>query len=273
MVSLGPIPLPAVLLALALVVAAIAGRFVARRWLLPGQATPVRVAGVLVDMLLVGLVAGRLAFIARWWSLYLAEPWSILRIGDGGFTPWVAVPAGLAFGAWRAWRNPALHRPLWTGATVGLLAWALMTGSLALLQQARIQLPGTELQALSGESVRLQDMAGQPMVVNLWATWCPPCRREMPVLADAQRARADITFVLANQGEGPELVQQYLDEAALGLHNVLLDPFSTVSRETGSRGLPTTLFFDGNGRLVDTHMGELTGAGLARKLERFEAGP
>src|SRR3546814_14770403 len=57
------------------------------------------------------------------------------------------------------------------------------------------------------------------------------------------------------------------------LSNVLLDPFSSVMQESGSRGLPTTLFFDADGRLVDTHMGELSNASLAVKLRRFGAAP
>src|SRR3546814_864982 len=62
-------------------------------------------------------------------------------------------------------------------------------------------------------------------------------------------------------------------ESHLQLSNVLLDPFSSVMQESGSRGLPTTLFFDADGRLVDTHMGELSNASLAVKLRRFGAAP
>src|SRR3546814_15481781 len=62
-------------------------------------------------------------------------------------------------------------------------------------------------------------------------------------------------------------------ESHLQLSNVLLDPFSSVSQEAGSRGLPTTLFFDADGRLVDTHMGELSEATLTQKLHRFGPAP
>ena len=122
-----------------------------------------------------------------------------------------------------------------------------------------------------GGAVRLPEFTGRPMVVNLWATWCPPCRREMPVLAEAQAQRADVAFVFVNQGEGANEVRDYLRGGAMALRNVVLDPASRVSQSTGARGLPTTLFFDAGGRLVDVHMGELTRAGLAQKLRRFGA--
>jgi len=107
---------------------------------------------------------------------------------------------------------------------------------------------------------------GRPMVVNLWATWCPPCRREMPVLADAQQRESAVRFVFANQGEDRETAQRYLTAAGLELANVVIDPGARIGREIGSGSLPTTLFYDASGRLVDTHLGALSAASLASKL-------
>ncbi|MCE7031451.1 TlpA family protein disulfide reductase [Lysobacter sp. GX 14042] len=267
--SLGPIPMTLVVLLIALAAAALVGRWAARR---PDRSR-IPVAGTFLDMVFVGLVAGRLVFVVQWWPQYLADPWSIVRIGDGGYSIWAAVLAGLAFGTWRARRTLELRRPLLWGTTAGLAVWAVLTGALLLMQQAVVRLPDVELTRIEGDSVRLPDIGGQPMVVNLWATWCPPCRREMPVLADSQVANPHVTFVFANQGEGNQVIQEYLDAAGLQLGNVVLDPFSSVSQSTGSRGLPTTLFFEADGRLADVHMGELTRASLARKLERFGPAP
>lgn len=107
------------------------------------------------------------------------------------------------------------------------------------------------------------------MVINLWATWCPPCRREMPVLAEAQRLRSDVSFVFANQGEGVNTIQQYLAAANLLLSNVVLDPSKALGREAGSRGLPTTLFYDAQGHLVDAYVGALSTATLSSKLKKI----
>lgn len=106
------------------------------------------------------------------------------------------------------------------------------------------------------------------MVVNLWATWCPPCRREMPMLAAAQQEYDEVTFVFVNQGEGRGEIKGYLDQNGLALDNVLLDTRGALGQTVGSMALPTTLFYDANGRLADTHLGELSRATLARGIQR-----
>ena len=115
--------------------------------------------------------------------------------------------------------------------------------------------------------------AGKPMVVNLWATWCPPCRREMPVLAAAQKQETGVSFVFVNQGEAGAgaTAQRYLSIEKIELTNVLLDQGARLGREVGSGSLPTTLFYDANGRLVDTHLGQLSAASLASKLSKLRA--
>lgn len=270
MVSLGPLPMSLVVLLMALVIAIAVGWQVARG--APDQ-PPVKVMPTILDMLFVGVVAARLGFVLEWLPQYLADPWSIIRIGDGGFSIWAGVLAGLGFGAWRARKGKPLRRPLTFGVMAGLASWAVLGGALALMQQSTLKLPATELTTLDRATTSLSAMSGKPMVVNLWATWCPPCRREMPVLAEAQARRGDVTFAFVNQGEPELVIRDYLRGGALRLRNVLLDPFSSVSQEAGSRGLPTTLFFDADGRLVDTHMGELSAASLTQKLQRFGPAP
>jgi thiol-disulfide isomerase/thioredoxin len=129
-------------------------------------------------------------------------------------------------------------------------------------------LPSLPLRTLEGEPVLLGAIAkGRPTVVNLWATWCPPCREEMPQLASAQQRETAVQFVFANQGESAAVVRRYLYDEILALDNVLLDPDSRLSRAVGAKGLPTTLFYDARGRLVDRHAGALSKAALARKLQ------
>lgn len=224
-------------------------------------------------MFFIGILVARLAFVLRWLPDYLAEPWSVLRIGDGGFTWWAGLLAGLAWGWWKLRRTPGLRTPLLAGLVAGLVAWGGLLGSVWLMQQSSAALPTTEMTTLDDERVNLSEMSDRPMVVNLWATWCPPCRREMPVLAEAQQSQSDIEFVFVNEGEGPDQIREYLQAEGLSLDNVLLDPFSSLMHEMGARGLPTTLFFDADGRLVDFHMGELTRAGLASKMQALDGPP
>jgi thiol-disulfide isomerase/thioredoxin len=265
-ISIGPYPIALLAVPVAMVVAVAVGLRLARR--VPEHRKAVFPA--LVDTLGVGLLAARLGFVVRWWPLYAADPWAIVLIGDGGFLWWAGAPAAMAFAIWRMRRTPPLRRPLGGAVLAGGTSWLVVLGMLALLRGSPLPLPDVELRTLDGETVPLSQYAGGPLVVNLWATWCPPCLREMPVLAEAQRQRPEIAFVFANQGERADEVRQYLAASGLALDGVLLDHFSRVAREVGSRGLPTTLFFNARGELVDTHVGELTRAGLAERLRAFD---
>ncbi|PHV32886.1 thiol:disulfide interchange protein [Janthinobacterium sp. BJB312] len=230
-------------------------------------------AGPLVsDMLIAGLLAARLAFVLRWHEQYLVAPWSIINIRDGGFLAPAGIAAALAIAAWRC-RRPAMaamRRPLAISVATGALAWGVLSAGISLAYDKPTALPAVALQALDGAPVTLAALAsGKPMVVNLWASWCPPCRREMPVLAAAQQARADIVFVYANQREDAAAASAFLDRSGVTLRNVLLDSDAALGKAAGSSALPTTLFYDAQGRLIDTHLGELSDASLASKLQKI----
>ena len=236
---------------------------------------PKRAGALFTDALLVGLLAARLGYVLRWWPEYAVAPWSILAIGDGGFLWWIGLPAALAFVGWRSAGQPRLRTPLLAGIAAGMLAWFALGATLALLQRSAPPLPDIAVVTLDGSHARLDASAGKPVVLNLWATWCPPCRREMPVFEDAVQAYPGVRFVLLNQGEDAATISDYLDREGLHLHaQVLLDLHSLAMPATNTRGLPTTLFFDADGHLVDTHMGELTRASLADTMrKRFGVRP
>jgi len=93
----------------------------------------------------------------------------------------------------------------------------------------------------------------------------------MPVFAVAQKQENGLQFVFINQGEGGATAQHYLTAAGLDLANVVIDTGVGMGREVGSGSLPTALFYDASGRLVDTHLGALSTASLASKLDRLRA--
>lgn len=266
-INLGPLPIPInlLLMAAALLIAAGVGHLAGRR-------TRTSISAVLIDMVLVALLAARIAFVAIWFEHYRHVPWSIFDIRDGGFTPWAGVVAGVLWLIWRGWQCAALRRPLTLGLLAGLLAWVMLTASGMLGMASSSSLPTLALQTLAGESTNLSTLAnGKPMVVNLWASWCPPCRKEMPVLALAQQQEMEVTFVFVNQGEDRTAAQRYLSGADLNLANVVLDTGTELGLAIGSTALPTTLFYDANGRLVDTHLGGLSAASLASKLSALRS--
>jgi thiol-disulfide isomerase/thioredoxin len=169
------------------------------------------------------------------------------------------------------WKRAAIRRALGSAVAAGLIIWGGMSGIIALINQQTRGLPEVALTDLNERPVDLASLAGdKPTVVNLWATWCPPCIREMPVLEDAQQRYPNVNFVFANQGEHPETIRKFLMAQNLNLSHVLSDRQNRFGRVVGSHGLPTTLFYNAQGHLVDTHMGELSRASLARSLERFD---
>ena len=183
------------------------------------------------------------------------------------------VAAGLV-ALWKGWHRPPLRKALLLGMVAGALGWVAAPGGLRFgADPALSDLDAVTLITPQGKPANLAKLAdGKPMVVNLWASWCPPCRREMPVLAAAQQQQiGGVSFVFANQGEDVFTIQHYLEEGQLVLGNVLLDPRKTLGQKYGSMALPTTLFYDAAGRLVVTHLGALSSASLASKLKQLQA--
>ncbi len=271
-VNIGPFPVPVVqlTLVLALLTALAVGHWLRRNQAAGGKS--VGIGATLSDMLLIGIVAARVAFVAAWFELYQQELWRVIDIRDGGFTFWAGVLAAALVAVWQGARDAVLRRPLLGGLLSGAVVWGALTVALGLIQPAQSMRPAVALTTLTGERVTLAELAnGQPLVLNLWASWCPPCRREMPVLAAAQQQAKDVRFVFANQGEDAAATLRYLAASQLALGHVVLDPEAALGQAIGSRALPTTLFYSASGQLVDSHLGELSAASLASQLKKLRA--
>jgi len=218
-------------------------------------------------LLVAWLVGARLGHVLMNLDAYAGAPLDVLKLWQPGYHGLWGLLA--AFG-WTAW---SLRDHL--GAMLGGMGLALGASLLWLTLvtlaplgggMALRELPELTLENLDGEPVELASIADQRVVVNLWATWCPPCRREMPLLAEAD-AEPGVTVVIVNQGESLLQVVRYLDDQGLDFRYPLLDPRQQLMVLAESPGLPTTLLFDGNGRALDQHVGELTRAQLSGWLE------
>ncbi len=166
-------------------------------------------------------------------------------------------------------RSTTLRKPLLTATLTGCFVFFGGSALNHALTPVGLPVPTIEVRRLDNTTVPLSAFVGRPLIINLWATWCPPCRREMPVLKAAQLAHPEIHFVFVNQGESAATVQSYLDANELQMPNIVLDPAKQVSARTGSSGYPTTLFYDAQGRLYKRHMGELSRATLTEKIDSF----
>jgi cytochrome c biogenesis protein CcmG/thiol:disulfide interchange protein DsbE len=215
----------------------------------------------------IGILAARLGYVLENLSAFLHEPWTVIALWQGGFSPWVGVAAAALWLLVRMGRCRATA--LMLGALGGLsLAHAAV--SAALEPRARPLPAGLQLTSLTGNSVALDAMRGQGFVLNLWATWCPPCRREMPMVIDvAETSSAPV--LLVNQGERAERVRAFLSTNGMPGDAVLLDGSQRVAGATGARAYPTTIFVDADGEIVGVHAGEISRAALTsgiRELER-----
>lgn len=258
--NLGPlaIPMDLALLYAAFFIAWLSG------WLI-GRKRGSNPEAALFNMLLIGALVARVAFVLQYFEQYSSNLWQIIDIRDGGFLLLPGVIAALLTGIYKAWRQTPLRAPLAIGVAIGLIAWGVSFSVLSALQSSQ-KLPDLAVRDIAGEPVLLQDLIGKPLVINLWATWCPPCRREMPVLAAAQAANPDIRFVFVNQGEGQLLVEKFLAQQQLSLDNNLLDSGGRLGQAVGSLSLPTTLFYSADGMLKNNHLGELSQASLKHAL-------
>ena len=164
----------------------------------------------------------------------------------------------------------AMGRAMAAGAISTTLCFSLGSAWLHAQQQQQL-LANITLESLSGYQVTLPQLAqGKPVVLNVWASWCPPCLREMPVLLKAEQQNPDVSFMLINLQENRDTVQQYLRQHQLSFNHILLDSRGDVAAYYGAQGVPATLFFSSDGKLTDAHFGELSHAILLQGLQQVQ---
>ena len=171
----------------------------------------------------------------------------------------LALAAALLFYAYsRANRDESLQSiPAFEGTAESGVA-PLAAGGGELVEAGSVA-PDFELPDVNGDMVRLSDFAGRPVILNFWATWCAPCRVEMPALQEAQAEFGDDGPVVLtiNQEESAERVTEFFDEVGLTLP-ALLDAEAEVGMAYSAIFLPTTVIVGPDGIVSAVHRGVIS---------------
>ncbi len=142
-----------------------------------------------------------------------------------------------------------------------VIFFALREGANENIEMARLGEPISdfELEELGGKRVKLKDYRGRPVMINFWATWCPPCRAEMPVLQQYRDAHAaqGLELLAINAGESAREAGFFASQNNFTFP-ILLDLDMAVTNGLRITGFPTTLLVDRAGVVRKIHIGLLT---------------
>ena len=133
-------------------------------------------------------------------------------------------------------------------------------------EQDRLAGADVPLTTSSGGTATLADYGGEPLVVNFFASWCPPCRAEMPELERVHTEVGDgVRFLGINVDYDESTWKSLVAESGITFETVF-EPRQDLLREVGGKGMPTTLLVTADGRIAHVHTGALDGAALRRLL-------
>ncbi|ADL42985.1 alkyl hydroperoxide reductase/ Thiol specific antioxidant/ Mal allergen [Caldicellulosiruptor obsidiansis OB47] len=137
---------------------------------------------------------------------------------------------------------------------IGLLVYQIMSHS---KEKAATDGVDFRLLAVDGKEYSLLDFRGKKVLLNFFATWCPPCRAEIPDFERFHRENKDVVLIGINIQEDKATVEEFLSSMGV-TYPVLLDRDGKVSAQFGIEGIPTTFLIDKNGKIVAKNVGMMT---------------
>jgi cytochrome c biogenesis protein CcmG/thiol:disulfide interchange protein DsbE len=132
--------------------------------------------------------------------------------------------------------------------------------------------PDVELTSLQGTPLALADYRGTPLVVNFWASWCPPCISEMPAFDEVyQQRNGTVAFVGINVRESADMAIEMAERTGV-TYDLALDPNGAAARAFNVVNMPTTVFVTADGTVAGVHSGALTSAQLDERITALTPG-
>ena len=133
---------------------------------------------------------------------------------------------------------------------------AMLLATVAVAGSSSGPAPDFSLQSLDGSTVRLSDLKGQVVLINFWATWCAPCREEMPLLDAIYQKynRLGVELLGINVEDDASGAQEYLNETPVTFP-ILFDPDGRVSKQYQVKAMPSTILVDRHGNVRHIHYG------------------
>ena len=134
--------------------------------------------------------------------------------------------------------------------------------------------PDFAFSSFDGERLKLSDFRGRPVWLNFWASWCAPCRAEMPAMELKLREHADdnLLIVAVNNGERIEAAERFLERLQIDLGLYAYDPAADIARRYSLVGMPTSFFIDANGVITDVYALALNEEVMESAIKRAVAG-
>ncbi|MCX7976795.1 MAG: TlpA family protein disulfide reductase [Bellilinea sp.] len=162
----------------------------------------------------------------------------------------------------------------------GLLGAIIFLGgnqSLSLSPEQQIpqrgqKFPDFALEGLDGKKYSLSSFSGKPVLINFWATWCDPCKAEMPLFESLYRKNSEVVVLGVNYNEPVNVIRRFIEERDLTFP-ILLDEEGKIAEKFQVFGFPTTYFIDRDGFLREIYVGQLDEVLLSTYLEKIGATP
>lgn len=209
------------------------------------------------------VLAARMGHVVSHWPSFAAEPFRIFSFLQGGFY-WPAGVVGALAMDLAVLRHP--RTIAWSLIPMGTAAMAAAMAIFFLAEVPRASLPDGPFATTEGRVVVPRALKGRKLVINFWASWCPPCRDELPMMAEFAHADHRVEFLFADQGEDISAIQSFLQARGIALDTVLLDSYGSIARNYQVRGLPTTLFINEDGNVQSINVGEVSKENLSAAL-------